>query len=78
MNPVSSIIRIITGLVLIILSYVTYQKNSAHIDAGEPAKALGFEIGLSGSQLTIAFTVIGFIGLGLVIFGVVGFLKGRR
>jgi hypothetical protein len=78
MNPVSAILRIICGLVLIILAYSTYNSNSQHFAAGEPLRVFGFTTSASPGQLTFAFGAIGLIGLLLIGLGVVTLLKSRR
>ena len=78
MNPISSILRIICGLALIVLSYSTYHKNSERFAAGESLQIFGFPTGASSGQLTLAFSVIGLIGAVLIVLGVLGLLKSRQ
>ena len=78
MNLISSILRIICGLALIILAYSTHQKNTAHVAAGEPLQIFGITTGASSTQLGISFIVIGLIGLFLIILGVINLLKSRQ
>ncbi len=78
MNPIATILRIICGFALIILAYSTYSRNSQHIAAGEPMQIFGHVTGASSGQLTLAFGVIGLIGLFLIGLGVVTLLKNRR
>ena len=71
MNSLSAILRIVSGAALIILSYTTYNKIGSRVAAGEPLEILGFTTGASSNQLTLAFSVIGVIGVLLVILGMV-------
>ena len=77
MNFVSAILRIICGFALIILSYSTYHRISERVAAGEPMQILGFTTGASSGQLTLAFGVVGLIGVFLVVLGVVTLVKKR-
>jgi TRAP-type C4-dicarboxylate transport system permease small subunit len=77
MNSFSSILRIVCGVVLIILGYSTYSRNAAHIAAGEPMQVFGHLTNAEPRQLTLAFAVIGLIGLFLIVLGCVNLLKRR-
>jgi hypothetical protein len=78
MNSISSIIRIISGLALIILSYTTYQNTFAHAAPGTQLQIFGMATGASSGQLTLGFVVIGLIGSALLTLGVIGILKSRQ
>ena len=78
MNSISSIIRIICGLALIILSYTTYQKTLVHAAPGAQLQILGTATGATPGQLTLGFVVIGLIGAALLALGVIGILKSRQ
>jgi uncharacterized membrane protein YidH (DUF202 family) len=73
----SSLLRIICGVILIILGYSTYSRNSAHINAGEPMQVFGHVTNAEPWQLTLAFGLIGLIGLFLIVLGCVNLLKSR-
>jgi hypothetical protein len=75
MNTISSILRMICGLALIILSVSTYYRNSIRITSGGSAQIFGFPTGAAGWQLTLALGVIGLIGLFLIILGIAGLRK---
>ena len=77
MRQLSSIMRIICGVALIILGYSTYSRNSAHIAAGEPMQVFGHMTNAEPWQLTLAFAVIGLIGVFLIVLGCVNLLKSR-
>ena len=77
MNAISAILRIVCGLALVILAYSTYSRNSQHIAAGEPMQIFGYATGASSGQLTLAFAVIGLIGLFMVGLGIATLLKRR-
>ena len=77
MNPIASIIRVVSGLALVILSYSTYHRTFDGVSAGGKLMLFGSETGASAGQLTLAFVVIGLLGVGLLALGVLGFLKSR-
>jgi TRAP-type C4-dicarboxylate transport system permease small subunit len=78
MNSTSSILRIICGLAVIILSYTTYQNTFAHAAPGTQLQIFGMATGASAGQLTLGFVVIGLIGTALLALGVIGILKNRQ
>ena len=78
MNSVSSLIRIISGLALIILSYTTYENTFAQAASGAQLQVFGMTTGATSGQLTFGFVVIGLIGAALLVLGAIGFLKGRQ
>ncbi len=78
MNAISAILRLLSGLILVVLAGTTYAKNTRHIAAGDPMHLFGVPTGLSSGQVTAALVAVGLIGLGLVILGVVTLCKGRR
>jgi hypothetical protein len=78
MNSTSSILRIICGLAVIILSYTTHQNTFAHAAPGTQLQIFGMATGASAGQLTLGFVVIGLIGTALLALGVIGILKNRQ
>ena len=76
MNCISAILRIVCGMVLIFLSYSTYQRIGKHIAAGEPVQIFGHTISASSGE--IALGVIGLIGVFLVVLGVVTLVCKRK
>ncbi|MCX6857369.1 MAG: hypothetical protein NTV80_20965 [Verrucomicrobia bacterium] len=78
MNSTSSILRIICGLAVIILSYTTYQNTFAHAAPGTQLQIFGMATGASAGQLTLGFVVIGLIGAALLALGIIGILKNRQ
>jgi TRAP-type C4-dicarboxylate transport system permease small subunit len=78
MNSTSSILRIICGLAVIILSYTTYQNTFAQAAPGTQLQIFGMATGASAGQLTLGFVVIGLIGAALLALGVSGILKNRQ
>lgn len=78
MNSISSILRIVCGLGLLVLSYSVYRKHSEPISAGGAVEIFGVATGASPGHVTIAFAVIGLLGLGFVVLGLIGLLKARR
>ena len=78
MNPISSIARIICGLVLIILSYTTYQNTFANAAPGTQLQLFGMATGATSGQLTLGFVAIGLIGAALLALGAIGLLKSRQ
>jgi hypothetical protein len=77
MNALSSVLRIVVGLALIVLAFTSYRRNSAHVEAGEPLQLFGMTTGAAPWQITLMFAVIGLIGLWLIARGVWPWLKGR-
>lgn len=78
MNYLSSLLRIVCGLAIVVLAYSTYHRNSARIAAGESPQIFGYATGASSSQLTLSFAVIGLIGVVLILLGIAGLLKSRQ
>lgn len=74
----SSIIRIVIGLGLIIFSWTIYQKNSAAIAAGAPVSIGSYSPNATPGQVAMGFGAIGVIGAAFVILGIVGLLKQKR
>ena len=77
MTQISSIIRIVAGLAILILSYSIYHRTFDGVKSGGKFLLFGSETGASAGQLTFGFVVIGLIGAGLAILGVLGLLKAR-
>ena len=75
MNSISSLIRIICGLALIILSYTTYKNTFAQAASGAQLQVFGMTTGATSGQLTFGFVVIGLIGVALLALGVIGLFK---
>lgn len=65
----SSFLRILSGLVLIGLSYLTFSRNRASIDAGQPLEILGGTIAASPAAFYSAVIAAGVIGLILLALG---------
>ena len=77
MNQLSAVLRISCGVVLIILGYSTYSRNSAHIAAGQPMQVFGHLTNAEPWQLNLAFALIGFIGVFMIVLGCVNLFKRR-
>lgn len=77
MNSVSSLLRIVCGLALLILAYSTYQKALAQVSSGAPIQIFGVTTGASPGLLTLGLAAVGLIGAGLLALGVMGLLKNR-
>ena len=73
----SSILRVIVGLALIIGMFVIYEKNTARIAAGGQVRIFGMSAGNAG-WLIPAFIIVGLVGLVFVTAGIVGLLKNRK
>lgn len=78
MRMVSSILRIVCGLALLIMAWSVHAKNAAGTAAGEQPTIFGLTLGASPGQLTLAFVVIGLIGTGLIVLGLIGLLKQAK
>lgn len=72
---VSSLLRAVFGLVLVILAIVNYNKNSAGIAAGEPVTLFGATFHAESWQFTTVIGVVVLLGLGLLAAGISGLLK---
>lgn len=70
----TSLIRIIIGLGLIIAVYLSHAKHSAAIAAGSPVSVYGLPTTDSG-WLTPAFIGIGIVGLLFILIGLKGLLR---
>lgn len=75
MKIVSGVLRLICGLALIIFAFATYQRIGAQVAAGQPIQIVGITMGASATQVNLGLIVVGLIGVFLMIFGVVTFLK---
>lgn len=73
----TSIVRIIVGLALMIGVAVVYSKNTAQIAAGGQVRIFGISAGNSG-WLIPAFIIVGLVGMIFVIVGIAGILKNRK
>lgn len=78
MNSISSIIRIICGLALIILAYTTYQNTVAHAVPGSKLMIFGMATDASAGQITLGLVVVGLMGAAFAALGAIGILKGRQ
>jgi hypothetical protein len=76
MNPISSIIRIVCGLGIVIVAVSMYRKISAQVAAGGEVQLMGHALGSPGALQTV-FVVVGLVGVVLLILGIAGFLKAR-
>ena len=77
MNPISSIVRIVLGLVLVIVAYSSYNRIAVHVEAGERIEIFGYVTNAAQWQMTLAYAAIGLIGIFLIILGTVNLLKSR-
>jgi hypothetical protein len=77
MNHISSILRMVCGLAILILCISMYRKMAAQIATGGEIQLFGHPTSASSGQLTLGFAVIGLIGLFLLIMGIVNLLKAR-
>jgi hypothetical protein len=75
-SSISSLLRIVCGLGLLILTWSTYQKANHPVLPGERIQVLGINVASAG-QLTIPLVVFGLVGLGLVFLGVMGLMKSH-
>ena len=75
MKVVSGVLRLICGLALIIFAFATYRRVGAQVAAGQPMEIGGITIGASAGQLSLGLVIVGVLGLVLMIFGIVTFLK---
>jgi hypothetical protein len=75
MKLISGMLRLICGLALIIFAFATYRRIGAQVAAGQPIEIGGVTLGASAGQLNLGLVVVGVIGVFLMIFGVVTFLK---
>lgn len=77
MNNISSLLRLICGVAILILAYSSWSKHKAAIAAGAPAEIFGQTIKGDGHMVLLAYGVIAFLGAGLLLLGVLGFLRGQ-
>jgi len=77
MNHISSVLRIVSGLAILILCISMYRNMAAQLAAGGQLQLFGQPTGASSGQLTIGFVVIGLIGLFLLVIGIVSLLRSR-
>ncbi len=77
MNSISSLLRIVCGLGLLILTWSTYQRVNHPVHPGERIQVLGMNVASAG-QLTIPLVIFGLVGLGLLLLGVMGLMKSRE
>jgi ABC-type Na+ efflux pump permease subunit len=77
MKSTSAILRIVFGLVVVIFAYFTHHRISPHVEAGEAVQLFGHPVNASPSQFTMAFGVIGLLGVLVIVLGVVA-LKKRQ
>ena len=78
MNAMSSLIRLMIGLALIMASYTTYQNTIVKAVPGAKLALFGMVTDLSPGQATMGLVVVGLIGAAFVGIGVLGLLKGRQ
>jgi uncharacterized membrane protein YiaA len=77
MNPMSSRLRVICGIVLIVLSTTTYQKTVEHAVPGSKLLLFGMATDASPAQVTLGLVVVGLIGATLVVVGARGIMKSQ-
>jgi hypothetical protein len=75
MNSLSSVLRIICGIVLLILSGSMYFKSRDQIAAGAHVQLFGFATNAEPWQLTLGFATIALIGVVLLLLGIVGLAR---
>lgn len=78
MNSISSLIRIIAGTALLILTWVTWSKNKAAIAAGEPVQLFGKTIEASAGTLNLAYGLFALVAIALLALGLRGLLGSSK
>ena len=76
-NVISGILRLVSGLALIIFSVATYYRIREHVAAGGPMELAGITIGASPGQIRFALGVIVLLGALLTTLGVLTLVKRR-
>jgi hypothetical protein len=77
MNILSAILRLLSGLALIIASYATYRRVKGQINASDPILIAGITIGASPREVLWGLGFVALIGFLLIILGAVTLLKKR-
>ncbi|MDB6073386.1 MAG: hypothetical protein JWO89_1026 [Verrucomicrobiaceae bacterium] len=75
-SSISSLLRIVCGLGLLVLTWSTYQKVNHPVHPGEQIQVLGMNVASAG-QLSIPLVVFGLVGVGLLVLGIMGLMKSR-
>ena len=74
MNSISSLIRLIAGIALLILAWVSWINNKTAIAAGEPVQLFGKTIDAGAGTLNFGYGLIALIAIGLLALGLRGLL----
>ena len=77
MNPISSLVRIVVGIAILVFTYISYQRTFSGVAEGGKVTLFGSETGASPEMLTLGFGVVGIVGVVLVGLGILGLLKPR-
>ena len=72
MNPLSSILRIICGIAVLILAGSIYFKARPQVAAGAQVQLFGATFAAESWQLTLGFGVIALIDVVLLMLGLLG------
>jgi len=78
MNSLSALFRLISGAVILIMTWLSWSKNKAAIAGGEPVRIAGTTIDAGAGTLTLAYAFVAVIALGLVLLGVVGLTTRKK
>jgi hypothetical protein len=75
MNPLSSVLRLVFGLIIVVMSVLQYRSMKAHLAEGGTPQLFGHVVGLSATGLTVLFVILGLVGLVLLIAGAKGLAR---
>ena len=74
----SSVLRILCGLAILVFTITTYRKTFAGFQEGGKLAVWGSPVDLPPGLLTLGFVVIGLVGALLIVLGIVSFLKSKN
>ena len=78
MNLISAVLRMVCGGAILFLTWSTWSKNKEALAAGNPVTLFGKNVEAGQGSVMLVCALFAFIGLGLILMGVVGLMKSQR
>ena len=78
MNAVSALLRLVCGIAILAFAWISWSNNKAAVAAGEPLLLFGKSVEAGAGTTNLAYGVIALIGVGLLVLGISGLIRGRR
>ena len=78
MKTISAMLRLVSGIAILFLTWRSWTANKAAIAAGAPVQLFGKNMEAGSSSLILAYGLIAVVGLGLILLGTFGLTRGKK